>query len=348
MGSIGSIGSIGGIGSLAVAGLGGFGGDAPVSGAMAAGLTSSLYAVADLDPVAAATSAQQMTPGAANLDRYAVWVRASLYVSDVLRDLDWTPLGQSPDEWTLNCRQAGGQARVATLRKPPMSMFVSQLRFMRDYRDQRADRAVEILTQPGMPADYFACILGLTGARHAHVLELMLATQVLAAHAAMIAKHHFACRRPDTLDPTLMPMIPTPGHNAYPSAHAAEAFAVATMLSQLVADRAAWFPDPARAGTLLRRQAERIAVNRTVAGMHYPVDSWAGAMLGQAVARMLIARCKGSGELRAWTYDPQDVDFSLEKLDEAWAAQSGGAATSLTVAGSPLAWLWTKASEELS
>src|SRR3712207_7550243 len=43
-----------------------------------------------------------------------------------------------------------------------------------------------------------------------------------------------SCRRPDRLGPTVMPMIPTPGHGTFPSAHAAEAFAVATVLDGLL------------------------------------------------------------------------------------------------------------------
>ena len=52
----------------------------------------------------------------------------------------------------------------------------------------------------------------------------------MGAHLAMIAKHALAVRRPDQLDGRILPMIPTPGHGAFPSAHATEAYAVATVL----------------------------------------------------------------------------------------------------------------------
>jgi len=37
------------------------------------------------------------------------------------------------------------------------------------------------------------------------------------------------------------------------------------------------------------RIAHRIAVNRTIAGVHYPVDSAAGAMLGRAIGEAILA-----------------------------------------------------------
>mgnify|MGYP001408002402 CR=1 FL=1 len=190
-----------------------------------------------------------------------------------------------------------------------------------------------------------------------HVLELIGVTQLLASHAAMIAKHHFGCRRPDTLDPTLMPMIPTPGHASLPSGHATENFAIATVLCALVRAAGGWFPDPDRVCALLMRQAERIAVNRTVAGVHFPVDSWAGATLGEAVAQVVLARCKGAGAVTAWDFDvakitptgATSVDFNLAALNGFWTAEGArlGAPTTLTTPGSPLAWLWGKALSEL-
>jgi hypothetical protein len=53
-----------------------------------------------------------------------------------------------------------------------------------------------------------------------------------------------------------------------------------------------------RTGSLrgqLMRQAARVATNRTVAGVHFPVDSAAGRLLGTTLAEYLIGRCKGAG-----------------------------------------------------
>jgi hypothetical protein len=44
------------------------------------------------------------------------------------------------------------------------------------------------------------------------------------------------------------------------------------------------------------RLAARIAINRTVAGLHYPIDSAAGAVLGTTLGDYLVARCAGKVE----------------------------------------------------
>jgi hypothetical protein len=40
--------------------------------------------------------------------------------------------------------------------------------------------------------------------------------------------------------------------------------------------------------------AHRVAENRTVAGVHYPMDNEAGRALGRSVAEYLVHRCTGS------------------------------------------------------
>ena len=79
----------------------------------------------------------------------------------------------------------------------------------------------------------------------------------------------------------LDPMFPSgplyPGHPAYPSGHATFAHAAALVMSHLVP--AKW-PDFARA-------AERVSLNREIAGLHYPSDSTAGAALAKQLFTML-------------------------------------------------------------
>ncbi|WP_214676207.1 hypothetical protein, partial [Escherichia coli] len=43
----------------------------------------------------------------------------------------------------------------------------------------------------------------------------------------------------------------------------------------------------------LQRLAYRIAVNRTVAGVHYPVDSACGRVLGTLLGEFMVGRCSG-------------------------------------------------------
>ena len=86
-------------------------------------------------------------------------------------------------------------------------------------------------------------------------------------------------------------MIQTPAHGTLPSGHATEAFTMARVLWTLMS-RASNLPyGDAAWGEQLMRLAARVAINRTVAGVHFPIDSVAGAILGLTLARYLEARC---------------------------------------------------------
>ena len=51
------------------------------------------------------------------------------------------------------------------------------------------------------------------------------------------------------------------------------------------------------------RLAARVAVNRTVAGVHFPVDSAVGRLLGVALGEFLIARCGSANPMHCRTFD---------------------------------------------
>lgn len=198
---------------------------------------------------------------------------------------------------------------MVTLIRPRANLLVEQCQLVRDYADLRPDRGAEITSQLGFPTEYFAMILGLNQGQHANTFELIMATQVAAAHAAMIVKNVLAVRRPDQIDGRILPMIPTPGHGSFPSAHATESYAAMTVL-EAVLQHWATLKDNAPRAAMLRGLAERIAVNRTVAGVHFPIDSWAGAALGTAVGRMILGRCGLAVPRPSLTYDPVNHDFN--------------------------------------
>jgi hypothetical protein len=300
---------------------------------------------------------------ASNLALWAPWVRASLYLTDFLQHLKWTPGKRRINNELMpftgvelsyegNC--------FLTLHRPSAELFRKQLRHLRSYADQRADRAAEILTQTGFPSDYFASILGINGGTNRHCFELIGITQVMAAHVAMITKHHLACLRPDRRGATVMPMIPTPAHGSFPSAHAAEAFAVATVLSGLLDALASQsaerqpYPLTERLVALLYKQAERIAVNRTVAGVHYPIDTWAGAALGEVVGQIILANCR-KGTVTWRGYNAEDSDFLLAHFRNPSSEKDGHTFThglERATQGFPISqsslfgWLWNQTLNE--
>ncbi len=91
-------------------------------------------------------------------------------------------------------------------------------------------------------------------------------------------KAHFAHPRPPAVDPRVAPLV-NEGEASYPSGHATRGMADALILAELVPE--------ARQALLDRGQ--RIGFDRVVAGVHFPSDVLAGRILGQAVARALLA-----------------------------------------------------------
>ncbi|HXV94290.1 MAG TPA: hypothetical protein VD813_13380, partial [Pseudonocardia sp.] len=105
--------------------------------------------------------------------------------------------------------------------------------------------------------------------------------------------------------------------------------------------------------------AARIAINRTVAGVHFPVDSAAGAVLGVTLGEYLVARATGRTTTNRRTFDGRrygEEDFDpavlagLLEAGEYGRTSAGVVATAQAPVGgaSPLLeWLWTQAMQEI-
>ena len=87
----------------------------------------------------------------------------------------------------------------------------------------------------------------------------------------MHLKKRFDRVRPRALDRRIRPSIDPPGHPAYPSGHATQAYYIALYLGKK-------FPDQ---GERFMRTADTVARNREWAGVHYPSDTAAGKRLAE-------------------------------------------------------------------
>ena len=110
---------------------------------------------------------------------------------------------------------------------------------------------------------------------------------VSACTVSALLKDAFDRARPETADPSLVPLVATPTNASFPSGHALTAFATAVAVSMLH-PRLRW---PALAVAAL------VALSRVYLGVHYALDVVAGAALGAAVglavvrlARFLLSR----------------------------------------------------------
>ncbi|WP_439586986.1 phosphatase PAP2 family protein [Hydrogenophaga sp.] len=246
---------------------------------------------------------------------------------------------------------------LVRLRAPSKAQFQKQLDLVAAYADLRADRAVEIVDQKVPPFAFWSAVAGLTPHRHKKTLQLLDLVFSLSVLVEMRFKQIFASIRPVQFSPQIQPMIETPGHGSWPSGHATEAFAVAVLLEALMnhAPDAGHPPNGSLSHEQLQRLAARIATNRVVAGVHYPVDSAVGRLLGTALAEFLVARATGTrvhergfdGRLFEGA-DGAPLDFSLhQSMDHTHGNAYTRSAGTLSVGNAPLLnWLWEEALKE--
>jgi hypothetical protein len=207
------------------------------------------------------------------------------------------PTNQYP---TLPDNPLVAASRLAQMVRPARLGFDKQMRFLNGYAALRNERRAEILSQVDSMTPYLGSVVGLRQDRSMWTIELLDAVLRLARQVEMRFKAALACRRPGELSPDIQPMIATPAHSSLPSGHATEAFAMATVLNAIVRLGRAKGPGGAKIAEeeswkdysrMLSMVAARIAINRTVAGVHFPVDSVAGCTLGVTIGQYFLWRC---------------------------------------------------------
>jgi len=315
--------------------------------------------------------APQRNPDVGRPDHLARWspdMRAIIYEGEVLSRLAFSDDGASSAFiWHL---QAGASTPSALWSTPPTPshsplvavtrptdhIFNKQLDLVVGYADLRPDRVSEIVAQLGDPFAFMGSIVNIHPQRMRWTLELLTLALKLANIGVQRMKHALACRRPSDLSPQIQPIIQVPGHASLPSGHANEAFVAAIVLYEVL--RSCRRADTST-GVQLMRLASRIAINRTVAGVHFPVDSVAGAVCGLTLGKYLVSRATGGQTYQAWHFDgmqfPADRDFDWKRqydlrTNTQTAAENfvaGPAVQSDSRLASPiLNWLWEKARSE--
>ncbi|MEO1551503.1 MAG: S8 family serine peptidase, partial [Pseudomonadota bacterium] len=147
---------------------------------------------------------------------------------------------------------------------------------LKDNPELQADIEAEIEDIYTPFLDQLTDVAGLPGSV-LRIMNLMdMAGYVIAYHL----KAQYQRPRPHVQDYRVEPSIPVPTHSAYPSAHAVQTHLIAHGLAEV-------YEGPTGMVAEMFDVAERVSVNREIAGMHYPTDTEAGRMIAQVVFPML-------------------------------------------------------------
>lgn len=184
---------------------------------------------------------------------------------------------------------------------------------------EREDRLPEVLSQMHDLWPFFESTAGFALMQAPHVAELMAVAHDWAVHILMRLKRGVSALRPVQRSSLVMPLIATPGHASLPSGHATMA-ALNSELLHLLMYRGS--VDDTRSAQL-DRLARRIAFNRVVAGVHYPVDSCAGYALGTQLGR-LFAAMAGSKKVPRQMLAPDIFRKAKHELKELSSSSPGG------------------------
>ncbi|MFG5379729.1 phosphatase PAP2 family protein [Yoonia sp. R2-816] len=138
---------------------------------------------------------------------------------------------------------------------------------------------------------YFGALCYLDEGRRKYTLMMLDIARRIAIHVERQMKYYCRAPRPIDFAAEVQPVIQTPDHSSYPSGHAMESFAIATVFQRLSTGQGSC--EGIASGGLPFKLAHRIASNRTVAGVHFPIDSQAGAWVGCYVGDLVCQFATG-------------------------------------------------------
>jgi hypothetical protein len=226
-------------------------------------------------------------------------------------------------------------AALFQMERPSLDLFKDELTDVMSMADLRIERAEEILAQIDHQWAFWSALLPLRADLKPRTLEVLQSVIWLCVSVEMRFKQVLGVRRPQEFSPQVQPVITTPGHGSFPMGHATQAYAVAETLRRLLG-----LTLTDSLAVQLERQAHRIAINRIVAGVHFPVDLVAGMMLGKSLAALAQACAQPSMAGQAWA--------SAEALALSVQGHQTGAARVLTKPEQMPVWrrVWAHAEAE--
>lgn len=235
---------------------------------------------------------------ASDLSKLEPRVRMMLAVTEFVGQLKVAASGKGAMEATVHI----GSQLLATVPRPTADTLLNKPEGFPGVLaaiSLRRDQIDEIQVQRVALETHVLQVMGRSPENFPACAELAQVVIEMATVLVQQLKHHFSVPRPSELSGAANPVLQVPGHSSFPSGHALQSMAVALTLTAVCKESAVQ-----QAG--MQRLAIRIADNRVVAGLHYPVDGTFGLALGGMLAACLA---KGSGSPA-----PEPLNAELAKL----------------------------------
>jgi hypothetical protein len=157
----------------------------------------------------------------------------------------------------------------------------------------RADRALEICDQATGPGalNYWTGLIRINPNQDRNAWLLMLVARKIGEYVAMGLKSYYRMRRPTQVYPYILPIIDPPDTPSFPSSHSLQAHLISFALKAALTPRftASGVVIPSQTAIALDHLAHRVARNREIAGVHYPMDSACGTFVAQGCIDLLTA-----------------------------------------------------------
>jgi membrane-associated phospholipid phosphatase len=176
-----------------------------------------------------------------------------------------------------------------------------------DLAPEREERFLEVIDQDDADGavNYWLGMLQISPARHPATYLMVRVGRRIGEHVAMCLKGLFRSPRPSELCPGIIPMIDPPATPSFPAGHAVQSYLISCLL-------AGSLPNMPQLPKTLFELADRVSMNRVVAGLHFPTDIEAGKAVGIACCELLTRISS------IWSLDPitKADEFSQKEADE--------------------------------
>jgi hypothetical protein len=210
-------------------------------------------------------------------------LRSYAFLQDFVGNVPKPPTSLAPGpDWYTETR-----GNVHTLQPTPVNTS-QQIVAILDKAADRDDRFAEIIHQHDAEGavSYYLGMLMIEPARHPKANLVIRVARRIGELVVMCLKEEFHHPRPSQISSAIVPMIDPPATPSFPSGHALQARLITRCLEEVLEPNNT---HPANmAGTPLRELGARIAENRVIAGVHFPLDNEAGI----AVADRIFDRLK--------------------------------------------------------